>query len=181
LGEVQNERDEALQLAQLSITLYNTDGERVAETSGFTVTDVVPDHGRAPFALLFPNPPAPGFASYEVVVLGAEPIVHWGRRHRALDAQQVQWTMEAGTLRVEGVLHNGDEADASEVEVTVTAYGGDGRVVGVRRVEVEPLAAGERRAFSLSLIPATSPARIEAVAWGMKPPERPTAASEKAP
>ena len=80
-----------------------------------------------------------------------------------------------------GVLHNASQAEANEVEVTVTAYGEDGQVVGVRRVEVEPLAAGERREFSVPLIPAARPTRVEAVAWGIKPPESPTASSEKTP
>jgi hypothetical protein len=145
------------------------------------VTDIVPGHGRAPFALLFANLPSSGFASYEVVVLGAEPIVHWGRRHRALDVQQITWTEQAGALQVEGVLHNGGQADANEVEVTVTAYGENGQVVGVRGAQVEPLAAGERREFSVTLIPAARPARVKAVAWGIKSPESPAAASEKAP
>jgi hypothetical protein len=181
LGEVQNERDESLELAQLAITLYNADGERAAEATGFTVTDVVPGHGRAPFALLFANPPASGFASYEVVVLGAEPIVHWGSRHRALDVQQIRWADQGGALQVEGMLYNGDKADANEVEVTVTAYGDDGQVVGVRQVDLEPLAAGERREFSVTLIPAAPPGQVEAVVWGLKPPESPAVPGEKSP
>ena len=88
MGEVLNERDEFLELVQLRITLYNVDGERVDEAEGFTATDVVPGLGRAPFALLFPNPPADGFASHEVVVVGAEPLLYWGGRHRDLVVEE---------------------------------------------------------------------------------------------
>ena len=67
-----------------------------------------------------------------------------------------------------GELVNGGQADATEVGVTVTAYGLEGEVVGVRQVQVDPLAAGERRAVSVSLIPAAPAVRAGAVAWGMK-------------
>ena len=82
MGEVLNQRDEFLEVVQLQVTLYDVNGQRVGEMSGFTAVDVVPGQGKVPFALLLTEPPSAGFASYEVVVLGAEPIVYWGNRHR---------------------------------------------------------------------------------------------------
>jgi LysM repeat protein len=168
IGEVSNERDEFLEVVQLRLTLYDASGERVGETSGFTSVDVVPGPGRAPFALLLVDVPA-SFASYEIVVLGAEPILYWGNRHRELVAEQIEWETDRGLLQIEGIAHNAGQDEATEVEVTLTAYREDGAVAGVRQVEVEPLKAGERKAFSLSLIPAAPVVRIEAVVWGLKP------------
>ena len=168
LGEVQNERDEDLELVQLRVTLYNVDGERVDEAEGFTVTDVVPGLGRAPFALLFAHPPASGFASYEVVVVGAEPILYWGGRHRELVVEGLGGEMEGPSFRVRGEVVNGGQENATDAELTITAYGEDGQVVSVRQTAIEPLAAGDRRAFEVSLVPAAPAARAQAVVWGMR-------------
>ena len=173
LGEVLNERDEFLELVQVRVLLYNVDGERVDQAEGFTLPDVVPGVGRAPFALLFPNPPASGFASYEVVVVGAEPILYWGARHRELAVEGVEAAGAGGSLLVRGELVNVGDENATQVELTITAYGAEGQVVGVRQVGVEPLAAGDRRAFEVSLIPAAPMVRAEAVAWGMRPSSAP--------
>ena len=168
MGEVSNQRDESLEVVQLRVTLYDASGQRVGETAGFTAVDVVPGPGTAPFALLLVDAP-PGFASYEVRVLGAEPILYWGNRHGELAVKEIEWEAAGGMLQVEGVVHNAGQEAATDVEVTVTAYGEDGTVAGVRQVEVAPLDAGERRSFSLSLVPAAPVVRIEAVAWGLKP------------
>jgi LysM repeat protein len=181
LGEVLNRREEFLEVVQLRVTLYDASGQRVGETSGFTTVDVVPgyastgenqmeQHGRAPFALLFTEPPAGGFSSYEAVVLGAEPIVYWGNRHRNLVVEQIEWEANGGMLLIRGTMHNAGDVEATDIEITVTAYGQDGTVAGVRQKGAEALAAGQRRAFSLSLIPASPVAHIEAVAWGLEPP-----------
>ena len=173
LGEVQNKRDEDLELVHLRVILYNVDGERVDEMEGFTVTDVVPGLGRAPFALLFPNPPASGFASYEVIVVGAEPILYWGGRHRELIVEGLEGVMDGPSFQVRGALVNAGQENATDVELTLTAYDEDGSVVGVRQTMLEPLPAGERRAFALDLVPVASAVRAEAVAWGMRPGSAP--------
>jgi murein DD-endopeptidase MepM/ murein hydrolase activator NlpD len=173
MGEVLNERDEFLELVQLRIILYNVDGEPVDEAEGFTATDVVPGLGRAPFALLFPNPPADGFASHEVVVVGAEPLLYWGGRHRDLVVEELEAGMEGASFSVRGELANAGEENATDVELTVTAYDAEGQVVGVRQAMLDPLPAGERRAFALDLVPAAPAVRAEAVAWGMRPGARP--------
>jgi hypothetical protein len=153
---------------RLRVILYNVDGERVDEASEYTVTDVLPGLGRAPFALLFPDPPAAGFASHEVVVVSAEPILYWGGRHRELVVEQVEAGMDGPLFRVRGELVNAGPENAAAVELTVTAYGAEGQVVGVRQVAVEPLGVGERRTFALDLVPAAPAARAEVVAWGMR-------------
>jgi LysM repeat protein len=168
MGEVENERDEFLELVQLRVTLYNVDGERVDEVEGFTVTDVTPGLGRAPFALLFPNPPASGYASYEVGVVGAETLLYWGGRHRELAVEGLVGEMDGPSYRVRGEVVNAGQENAVDVELTITAYDAMGTVVGVRQTALEPLAAGDRRGFEMTLIPAAPAAGVEAVVWGMR-------------
>jgi hypothetical protein len=168
MGEVENDRDEALDLVQLQVSLYNAGGELLDQATAFAAVDVVPGHGVAPFAILLPNAPTAGFARYEILVLSAEPVVQWGRRHRALTVEDVKGEMNEGTLIVEGMVHNWGETNAQDVRVTVTAYGDDGTVVGVRQVDLDSLAAGEKEQVTLSLIAASPVARVDAVAWGMR-------------
>lgn len=162
MGEVENERDEFLDLVQVQVSLYDAKGRLLDRSVAFVLTDVVPAHSKAPFAVLLPR--SLDFAGYQIDVLSAEPIVRWGARHRALS---VEWLkVEEGKVR--GEVFNHGEADARQVRVTVTAYGDDGTVVGVRQVEIASLPAGERASFVASLIPAAPVARVAAVAWGMK-------------
>jgi hypothetical protein len=168
MGEVQNERDEYLEMVQLQALLYDVKGQLVGKVNAFTATDVVPGHGTAPFALLFSETPAPSFASYEIAVLSAEPVTYWGRRHRALVVETVEGTMGGGTFAVQGSVHNQSETNAEEVELTVTAYGHEGEVVGVRQIALPSLSAGDRNPFELTLIPAAPAVAVKAVAWGLK-------------
>jgi LysM repeat protein len=168
MGEVQNDRDEALDLVQVQVTLFNAGGEVLDRALSFTAADVVPGHGVAPFAVLLTGAPAAGYTSYEIVVLSAEPIVRWGRRHRELTVEDVSGSMSEGTLSVQGVVRNRGTIDAEQVRVTITAYGNDGTVVGIRQTELDLLSAGGQETLSLALVPAAHAAHVEAVAWGMK-------------
>jgi LysM repeat protein len=168
MGEVQNDRDEALDLVQVQVILFNAGGEVLERAAAFTAVDVVPGHGVAPFAVLLPGAPAAGFAGYEVVILSAEPITHWGRRHRELTVEDVVGAVSEGSLVVQCIVRNRGTADAEQVRITVTAYGDDGAVVGLRQVELEALQAGEQQDLSLSMVPNAPAVRVEAVAWGMK-------------
>ena len=170
LGEVENERQEDLEFVQIEVALYNADGERVGQASSFTTTDIVLARSRAPFALLITNSPSTTYASYEVVVLSAEPVTYWGRRYRALKVEQLEGEMIGDAFLVQGIVNNHGQADAEDVLVTLTAYGGDGRVVGVRQVDIGPLASGAEQPFSLSMAPAAAAVDVAAAAWGMSEP-----------
>ncbi len=161
MGEVKNERDEFLDLVQVQVSLYGTDGQLLDRAAAFVLTDIVPAHGRAPFAVLLSR--SLDFAGYQIDILSAEPILRWGSRHRELAVEWVK--VEKNAAR--GEVVNYGEADARQVRVTITAYGDDGAVVGVRQVEIAHLPAGERASFAVSMIPAAPIARIVAVAWGM--------------
>jgi LysM repeat protein len=168
MGEVENPSDEALDLVQVQVVLYNADGELLDRAAAFALADVVPGHGVAPFAILLPGAPAGGFASYEIEVLSAEPITVWGARHRALSVEALGGKMDSARYVVEGVVRNRGEDDATSVRVVVTAHGQDGTIVGVRQFDVDPLPAGQTALFVEELIPAGPVAGVSAAAWGMK-------------
>jgi LysM repeat protein len=168
MGEVQNERDEFLDTVQLRLSLYSLDGELIETLTSFVTTDIVPGHGRAPFLVLIPPSLAGRFASHELEVISAEPITHWGRRHRALTVRGIALQDGQGILSADGEVCNPGQEDAQEVRLTVVTHGEQGLVVGVRQMDVVRLAAGECQPFSLPLVPAAPPVEVEGVAWGMK-------------
>jgi hypothetical protein len=170
MGEVINERAEALDLVRLEVVLYNAGGEVLDRAAAFVASDVVPGNGVAPFAILLPNAPAAGYAGYEIRVLSAIPIGEWGHRHRELTVEALQGEMQEreGTLAVQGTVRNRGQADAEQVRITFTAYGEDDVVVGVRQTSLSRLASGKKRQISLSMVPAAPALRVDAVAWGMK-------------
>ncbi|MBN1640111.1 MAG: LysM peptidoglycan-binding domain-containing protein [Anaerolineae bacterium] len=169
MGEVGNPNDEALNLVQVQVVLYNADGEPLDRAAAFALADVVPGHGAAPFAVLLSRASAGGFASYEIEVLGAEPVTVWGNRHHTLSVENLAGSVEDGQYVAQGVVHNRGEDDAASVRAVITAYGEDGAVVAVRQFDVAPLAAGEIVPFAVTLIPAAPVVRLSAAAWGSKP------------
>jgi LysM repeat protein len=168
MGEVQNDRDAFLDRVQVQMSLYNARGELLERVTSFVAADVVPAHGRAPFALLFAQHSPGSFASHEIVILSAEPIVRWGNRHQYLMVEQVQGEMVEGTFLVEGTAFNPGQEAAKDVQVTLTCYGSEGSVVAVRQIEVGILHAGEGKTFTVSTIPAAPAVSVQGIAWGMK-------------
>jgi LysM repeat protein len=170
MGEVENERDESLDQVQVQVLLYDTEGQLIDRESAFVATDVVPGQGRAPFAVLIPPAHAARFATYEVHILSAEPIEHWGSRHQSLSITEVAGQAVDGQYVVQGIVHNQGDVGAEDVRVTLTLYGNADAVVGVRQIEADPLAAGEHLEISIALVPSAPVERVGAVAWGMQSP-----------
>ncbi len=171
MGEVDNPHDQALDLVQMQVLLYSTSGKLLDRGTAFTLADVVPARGVAPFAVLLSGASAERFASYVIDVLSAEPVTAWGGRHRSLVVEQLQGEVDSGQYIVQGIVRNEGEVGAREIRVTITVYAEDGTVVAVRQIPIDALAAQEQRAFTVALMPAASPASVHAVAWGMNPIE----------
>jgi LysM repeat protein len=167
MGEVENANDQALDLVQVRVSLYNAGGQLLDQGDAFTLSDVVPAQGTAPFAVLLSGQSAERFASYRIEVVSAEPVEAWGGRHRSLVVEQLQGEMDHDQYVVQGIVRNEGDVGARAVRVTIAAYAGDGTVVAVRQIDLDPLAAQEQEAFTVTLIPAASPASLQGVAWGM--------------
>jgi LysM repeat protein len=167
MGEVHNELDHAVDLVQVRAILYNADGALLDRATAFTLADVVPSGGTAPFAILFSSSSAAGFASYRMELLSAQPIENWGSRHRALAIEELSWEIEGETIVAIGTVSNQGQASAKDIRVTLTAYGKGDVVVAVRQIQIGMLPAREGQAFVASLVPAGRVFQVDAVAWGM--------------
>jgi LysM repeat protein len=167
MGEVDNPHEQALDMVQVQVLLYSTSGQLLDRNAAFTLADVVPARGVAPFAVLLSGASAERFASHVIDVLSAEPVTAWGHRHRSLVVKELQGAEEDGQYVVRGIVHNEGEVGAQDVRVTVTVYAEDDTVVAVRQIRLDTLAAGDERPFVATLLPAAPPVSLGAVAWGM--------------
>ncbi len=170
LGEVKNERDQDLELVQLQVSLYNAQGDALHVAAAFVAAEYVPEHGVAPFSVLLPNVALQSFASYQVVVLSAEPLTHWGRRYRDLTVRNVSGGMHGNLFVVQGSVQNTGEATAQEITLVFTLYDQHGLVVGVRRKHLETtLSPDAASTFAFSLIPIAPAAGVRVSVWGARP------------
>ena len=153
LGEVKNGTGEGVEQVKVEVSLYDRDGELIATSSAFIPLDVIPDGGKAPFAILFAAPP-PGFASYQVVVLSAVPAVPLESRYSDLIVKG-KGESKGKFYVVSGEVRNIGRSSARAIRVVVTAYDARGRVVGVRTAspEEDVLNAGESSPFQIKFLP----------------------------
>ena len=154
LGEVRNTAGVDIERVEVQVSLYDENDRVLAANSAFTMLDVVPRGGKAPFAILFAEPPE-GFASYRALALSAEPATYLGSRYLDLAVVEHRGKAEGDIFYVMGQVRNTGQADAKEVTVVVTAYDAQGRVVGVRAgaIEADVLPAGETSPFQVNLFP----------------------------
>ncbi|MEA3459361.1 MAG: FxLYD domain-containing protein [Chloroflexota bacterium] len=154
LGEVKNATGEGVEQVEVGVSLYDENGELLAAESAFTPLDVVPDGGKAPFAVLFTTFPV-SFASYQAVILSAVSAVPLESRYHDLIVEG-HGELQGPFYVVGGEVRNVGQCDAQAVKVVVTAYDAQGEVVGVRTVGLERdiLAAGESLSFEVELLPA---------------------------
>ncbi len=167
MGEVKNERDETLEFVQVQVSLHNADGEMVELGVVFAASEIVPAQGVAPFALLLPDVAPGSWASYQIVVRSAEPLMHWGERYGDLVVQDLHGAMRGDLFHVNGVVFNNGEMTARRIRLIFTMYGVDGEVVGVRRTEMlAALAPGAREPFEFDLIPQSPADALSVIVLG---------------
>jgi LysM repeat protein len=154
LGEVVNEGTESLENVQVRIALLDETGNELAVGEPFTVLDVIPAKGKSPFGLLFTSPPG-RFASFRAVIVRAEPSIEPGGRYAQVEVVESQGGTDGLQFQVTGKVRNADRRSAAGIKVVVTAYDGEGKVIGYRQQAVggEVVAAGEEAEFSISFVP----------------------------
>ena len=155
LGEVRNLSAIDLERVLVQITLFDdSDRPLGSQTATMAVDALAPDK-RAPFALLFTEAPQ-RFASYQATVLSAEPA-YVGSLQRELEPQNViRESAGEGMVRLTGRIRNTGAEDAVDVYVVATLYDRLGRVVGMRRVTLDPgtVAQGGEVDFTVEIVPA---------------------------
>ncbi len=154
LGEVVNTGSESLENVQVRVTLMDSTGEILASGEPFTVLDVIPPAGKSPFGLLFTSPPG-HYASFQAVIIRAEPSIEPGGRYVRLAVTESQGGTDGLQFRVVGLVRNNDQRDAVGVKAVVTTYDAQGKVTGYRQqiLDGEGLPASEQTEFSISFTP----------------------------
>ena len=154
LGQVHNLTGMDIEYVQVQVSLYDADNVVLATATAFTVLDIIPAGGTSPFAVLFAQPPT-AYATYQVIPLSAEPSTYLGSRYRDLDVVEHEGQTQGRLFIVSGRVRNIGEERATGVEVVITAYDSQDRVVAVREVEVQTsvLAPGASAAFTASISP----------------------------
>jgi LysM repeat protein len=153
LGEVENTSGRAIERVQVEISLYDEEDKVLATESAFVALGIVPQGSKAPFAILFANPPV-SFAKYQAITLSGDPVTYLGNRYLDLAITEQQGESEGHYFMVEGLIQNTGQADAETATVLVTAYDAHGRVTGFRQVDLEDApAAGESSPFQVNLLP----------------------------
>jgi LysM repeat protein len=153
LGEVENTSGRALERVQVDVSLYDEEDKVLATESAFVALGIVPQGDKAPFAILFDNPPA-SFAKYQALPLSGEAVTYLGNRCLDLTITEQQGESEGHYFTVEGLVENTGQTDTETATVLVTTYDAHGRVTGFRKADLENApAVGESSPFQVNLLP----------------------------
>jgi LysM repeat protein len=163
LGEVDNTSGRALERVQVQVSLYDEEDRVLAMGSAFVALGIIPQGGKAPFAILFDNPPT-SFAKYQAIALSGEAVTYLGNWYLDLAITEQLGESEGPYFVVEGLVQNTGQTDAKTATVLVTTYDAHGRVTGFRQVDLEDAPAkGESSPFRVELLPFGSPVVAYAV------------------
>jgi hypothetical protein len=155
LGEVWNQSGAEAELVQVTVSLYDADRRVLMERSAFTVLDIVPRDGRAPFGVLFEQKPT-DFVAYQAAIVSGEPMTYLGSRYTDLKVIDDKGELRDNAFVVSGQVENLGDVPGRDVSVVVTAYDGEGVVTGLRQIAVEDeaLAPGALSRFQVRIVPA---------------------------
>jgi LysM repeat protein len=135
LGEVHNPGDAPLENVQVRVALLNDAGVEVANRLAFVALDAVPAGGRAPFGVLFEDPPA-NAAAFQAIVVRAEPSYSHDARYAQLQVIDPQAKQDGTTYHVTGSITNRSAANATAARIVVTVYDKEHHVTGYRQISI---------------------------------------------
>jgi len=168
LGEVSNISGQPAEEVQVQVSLHDEQGRLLASGAAFTEIDILPDGGRAPFAIRFTGP-ITDFAQYQTQVLGGVPSTHLGPRYPDLEVieDHGEW-LDEDNYRVRGQVLNSGQSEAEKVAVIITLYDSEAHVVGARTVDIpaEVFLAGAKAPFEVELTPLGPVARYDVQVQG---------------
>ncbi|HDQ70646.1 MAG TPA: LysM peptidoglycan-binding domain-containing protein [Chloroflexi bacterium] len=154
LGEVENPNEAALTHVQVRVALYDAGGELLVAANAFVAADLIPPGERAPFGVLFTNPPA-DWVNSQVLVIRGETAGELTRSYIPLTVVEVDGQLSDPRFRIQGQVQNaGAERAANRALVVATTYDTQGTVTGFRQKSLEleeNLAPGGTASFDLWL------------------------------
>jgi LysM repeat protein len=171
MGEVLNSTDAAITNLQVEVVLLASDGASLATARALAAADILLPQSRAPFSVLFRNPPA-GVADAEAFLLRAESISPITAGFVPLTVIGGEGGVSGPQYRVRGTLVNESGQTVNRVIVVATIYSANGEVVGYRQLvmgEDTALAPGADQPFELLLTPqgVEPPSGFSTIAWGV--------------
>ncbi len=172
MGEVLNTTGQPVTNVQVSATLVGHDGTSLATVAALVAADYLPVGERAPFAVLFKEPPA-GAVDVRLSLLRGESVGAITAGFVPLPVSDLQGGISGPQYRVSGLVTNDAGVEVSRVVVVVTLYDAEEQVLGYRQVlvvEEEPLSPGEERSFQVLLTPQglEQPESFHVLAWGSR-------------
>ncbi len=168
LGEVVNESGQMVEQVVVGIDLLADDGHSLASRRASVLLEMAAPGEGAPFAVHFPAVPADS-ASYRACVLSAFPAFV-GSAYFDLTAEKICVDNHISHLsRVTGVVVNRGGENATRVQIVVTLFDAESRVIAVRRqpLAVDSLPPGAKEPFEIMLMPLGTPVsrwRVQLVA-----------------
>lgn len=175
LGEVVNTTDVPLANVRVRVTLYDAAGQPLSQADTFAAADLVSPGERAPFGVLFTDPPV-GWITPQVTIVRGEAAGALADFYVPIAVSEVNGQPIGSQFRVSGVVQNvsADRA-AGSLSVIVTTYDSQGLVTGFRHAGL-PLAGnlgpGGTVPFDLLLgFHGDTPADYRVIALGRIPTE----------
>ena len=171
MGEVVNTTGGPVTNMQIEATLVAGDGTPLVSAVALAAADYLAPNDRAPFAVLFENPPT-GVADVAVRLLRGETVSAITSGFVPLDVAQAEGAVSGPQYRVTGQLVNNSGVSLQRISVVVTLYDGEERVAGYRQQvfgEEVVIPAGQSWKFELLLTPQglEAPTSFQVLAWGV--------------
>ncbi|MCS7088216.1 MAG: FxLYD domain-containing protein [Thermoflexales bacterium] len=156
LGEVFNPGPSAMNNVKVLVSLQDAAGNPLQNAIVSTMLAVIPPNQASPFRVLFTDPP-PNYAQFTVRPMRGE-AAEAARSVVPLRVVRVEGRPEGARFRVNGELTNASNETPSAVNLLVTVYDAERRVVGYRYIALSsaPLPPGASLPFDASLTALTS-------------------------
>jgi LysM repeat protein len=136
MGEVYNPGSESVSEVIVQISLFDADGQLLADDAAYPQLDVVPPQKSVSFVIHFLDPPR-DFAQYQAVVLAGVPMSSNTRYYFDLVTSGLrEQTVDAARYRVKGDLKNVGTSDVESLRLLITAYDDQERVIAVRQADL---------------------------------------------
>ncbi len=173
MGEVVNTTDTPITNLQVRAVLIAADGAALASGVALAAADYLPPGARAPFAVLFRDPPG-GVVDARVTILRGETVGAITAGFMPLDVTDTVGGFSGPQYRVSGRLSNPQSVAVRRIATVVTLYDAEERVIGYRQSLLPPevvLEGGQSREFQILLTPQgfDEPHAFAVLAWAVRP------------
>jgi len=171
MGEVINTTGGPVTNMQVEVVLLAPDGTPLLTAVTLAAADYLAPEQRAPFSVLFRNPPA-GASDVSVSLLRGEAVSPITAAFVPLAVVNPEGAVSGPQYRVRGSVLNEGGVALTRLSIVATIYNKDGRVVGYRQLlipEEVSLASGQQQSFEILLTPheVTAPTGYSVIAWGV--------------